>query len=204
MKGETERELSCLVQSRQPTPSLPLNKGEELLSHQHEQMIFENCDTFEVMESKALLFALLIGFLSGFRSLTPTAATAWGAHLGWLKLERPFSLIGTTASVWIFSALALAELVADKLPKTPNRTSPPGLIARIVMGALAGTCVALSAGGAAITGAVLGVLGAVAGTFAGYKARTGIVKALNVPDIYVALAEDLITIGGSFLIVSRV
>ena len=29
----------------------------------------------------------------------------------------------------ILNVLAVAELVADKLPKTPNRTLPPGLIA---------------------------------------------------------------------------
>ena len=155
------------------------------------------------MDNSILLFSFLIGFLGGLRSLTPAVATAWAVHLGWMKLERPFSLIGSTASVLILSLLALAELVADKLPKTPNRTSLPGLIARIVMGALTGACVALSASGASILGAVLGIVGAVAGTFAGYKARTGIVKALSVPDIYVALAEDLIAIGGSLLIVSR-
>ena len=148
--------------------------------------------------------ALLIGFLSGFRSLTPSAVTAWGVHLGWFKLQHPFSLIGSTAAVWTLSVLALAELIGDKLPITPNRTSPPGLIARIVMGALAGTCIFSGAGGGAILGAVLGLLGALAGTFAGYKARTGIVKVLNVPDIYVALIEDLITIGGSLWVVSQV
>ena len=72
------------------------------------------------------------------------------------------------------------------------------------MGALAGTCIFSGAGGGAILGAVLGLLGALAGTFAGYKARTGIVKTLNVPDIYVALIEDLITIGGSLWVVSQV
>jgi uncharacterized membrane protein len=155
------------------------------------------------MDNSILLFSFLIGFLGGLRSLTPAAVTAWAVYLGWMKLARPFSLIGSTASVLILSLLALAELIADKLPKTPNRTSPPGLIARIVMGALTGATVALSVSGSSILGALLGIVGAVAGTFAGYKARTGIVKALNVPDIYIALAEDLIAIGGSLLIVSR-
>jgi uncharacterized membrane protein len=62
--------------------------------------------------------------------------------LGWLKLDGPLALIGSIASVAIFTLLAIAELVADKLPKTPSRTSPPGLIARIVTGGLTGACVA--------------------------------------------------------------
>ena len=36
-----------------------------------------------------LLFAFLIGFFGGLRSLTAPAATAWAVYLGWLKLERP-------------------------------------------------------------------------------------------------------------------
>jgi uncharacterized membrane protein len=40
--------------------------------------------------------------------------------------------------VIVFTLLALAELISDKLPKTPSRTASPGLIARIVLGKLWG------------------------------------------------------------------
>ena len=150
----------------------------------------------------AILFSLLIGFFAGLRSLTPPAIAAWAVHLGWLKPEYPFSWIGSWPSVIIFTVLALGELVADKLARTPPRTSPPGLIARIVMGALTGACIAASTSNLLLLGAVLGIAGAVAGTFAGFKLRTGIVKALQIPDLPVALTEDLIAIGGSLLIVS--
>jgi len=149
------------------------------------------------------LFAFLIGLFAGLRSLTAPAATAWAVYLGWLKLERPLSIIGSLPAVIIFTILAVGELIADKLPKTPSRTAPPGLIARILMGALAGACVAAGGGQGAITGALLGAVGGIAGTFAGYQARVRLVKALNVPDIYIALLEDLIAIGGSLWIVSR-
>ena len=152
----------------------------------------------------ALLLAFLIGFLAGLRSLTPAAATAWGAHLGWLKLPRPLFWIGTTSAVVIFTLLALTELVADKLPKTPSRTAPPGLIGRVVMGALTGACVATAGAQGAVLGAVLGVVGAIAGTFGGYQARTRLVKSLGTPDFVIAILEDLLTIGGSLCVVSRV
>ena len=93
-----------------------------------------------------LLLAFLIGLFAGLRALTAPAATAWAAHLGWLKLQGVLALIGSTPSVAIFTILAVLELVADKLPKTPSRTSPPGLIARIVMGGLTGACVAAGGG----------------------------------------------------------
>jgi uncharacterized membrane protein len=55
-------------------------------------------------------------------------------RLDWLKLARPLSLIGSLPAVIILSLLALTELILDKLPNTPNRTAPLGLIARIVTG----------------------------------------------------------------------
>ena len=150
-----------------------------------------------------LLFAFLIGLFAGLRSLTAPATTAWAARLGWLRLERPLSLIGSLPSVVIFTLLAIAELVADKLPKTPSRTAPPGLIARIVMGGLSGACVAAGGGQGVLPGAALGAVGGVAGCFGGYQARTRLVKALRVPDLYVALFEDVVAIAGCLWVVSR-
>ena len=150
-----------------------------------------------------LALAFLIGFFAGLRSLTAPAATAWAVYLGWLKLERPLALIGSVPAVAIFTVLAIVELVADKLPRTPSRTSPPGLIARIVMGGLTGACIAASGAQGIFLGAALGAIGGVVGCFAGYQVRTGLVKALNVRDLYVAMIEDLIAVGGSVWVVSR-
>ncbi len=61
-----------------------------------------------------MLFAFLIGFFAGLRSLAAPAMTAWAVYLGWLKLERPLSLIGSLPAVAIFTLLAVVELVADK------------------------------------------------------------------------------------------
>jgi uncharacterized membrane protein len=150
----------------------------------------------------SLIFCFLIGFFCGMRSLTPPAITAWAVHFGWLNPVRPFSWIGSWPAVIIFTILAIGELVADKLAIAGNRTAPPGLIARIVMGALTGATMAASTGAAFGIGALLGIVGALAGTFVGFKIRTGIVKALQIPDLPVALMEDLIAIGGSLLLVA--
>jgi len=150
-----------------------------------------------------LLFAFLIGLFAGLRSLTPPAAVAWGVYLGWLKLARPLSLVGSLPAVIILSVLAVAEIIFDKLPNTPNRTALPGLIGRIVTGGFTGACVSLGGGKSAYVGAGLGVLGGVVGCFGGYQARARIVKSLNLPDFNVAMVEDLIAIGGSLFIVSR-
>jgi uncharacterized membrane protein len=151
----------------------------------------------------ALLLAFFIGFSAGLRSLTAPAATAWAVYLGWLKLERPLALIGSLPAVAIFTLLAIVELVADKLPQTPSRTAPPGLIARIVMGGLTGACVAAGGAQGVFLGILLGAVGGVAGCFLGYQARTGLVKALSTRDIYIALVEDLVAIAGSLWVVSK-
>jgi uncharacterized membrane protein len=150
-----------------------------------------------------LLFAFLIGLFGGLRSLTPPAAVAWAVYLAWLRLARPLSLIGSLPAVMILSLLAITEVIVDKLPSTPNRTAPLGLIARIVTGGFTGACVSLGGGKSGLVGAGLGVIGGVVGCFGGYHARARIVKSLGQPDFNVAMIEDLIAIGGSLFIVSR-
>jgi uncharacterized membrane protein len=54
-----------------------------------------------------------------------------------------------------------------------------------------------------IIGGVLGAVGGVIGAFAGYEIRQRLVTALNIKDIFIALLEDLITIGLACFFVSR-
>jgi uncharacterized membrane protein len=156
--------------------------------------------------SSTSIFALAfgIGVVAGLRSMTAPAVVSWAARLGWLHLEQtPLAFLGYTATPYIASVLALGELVADKLPKTPSRKQPAPLIARIVMGALSGAALAAGGGQSALAGAVAGALGGVAGTVGGYEVRTGLVRALKVPDFVVALLEDAVAVGGGLFLVSR-
>ena len=107
------------------------------------------------------------------------------------------------AAVIIFVVLALAELVSDKLPGTPSRTAPPGLIARVLLGGLCGACLAVAGAQSIVIGALLGIAGGVAGAFGGYQIRTRLVKALKCPDFVIAIAEDAVAIAGGLFIVSR-
>jgi uncharacterized membrane protein len=150
-----------------------------------------------------MVLALCIGIVAGLRALTAPALVSWAAHLGWLHLDgTPLAFMGSTIAVAIFTVAALVEYVTDQLPKTPARTVPPQLIARIVMGGLSGACLSLSGGASLLLGALLGAIGAVIGTFGGYQLRTRLVKGLNVKDIFIAIPEDLIAIGLGYLVVS--
>lgn len=152
-------------------------------------------------------FAFLIGVIAGLRSMTAPAAVSWAARLGWLHLENTrLAFLGFAATPYIVSVLAIGELIADKLPKTPSRKAPPGFITRILTGGLSGAAFGASSGASGaswIGGLVAGVIGAIAGTLGGYEFRAGLVKATGGKDMPIALLEDVIAIGGAFLIVSR-
>lgn len=154
--------------------------------------------------SPVLLLSFFIGVVAGLRSFTAPAVVAWAAHRRWLELRHsPLAFLHSTAASIVFVLLALAELIADKLPSTPSRTQPSGLIARFLTGGLSGAAVAVSGGSSLALGAVLGAVGGIAGAFAGCQVRTRLVKALKVPDFVIALLEDAVAIGGGLLIVSR-
>jgi uncharacterized membrane protein len=149
-------------------------------------------------------FAFSIGFAAGLRSLTPPAVVAWAAHLGWLNLnDSPLAFMGWTIAVVIFSLLAVGELITDLLPQTPKRTAPVPLGARILMGGICGACICAASNQSLIIGAILGAIGGLIGAFAGYEIRRKLAAGLSIKDIFIALLEDLITIGLACFFVSR-
>ena len=151
-----------------------------------------------------LLLAFAIGVIAGLRAITAPAVTAWAAHLGWMNLHgTPLSFMGSIITACVFTLAAIGELVNDKLPKTPSRLSPGGLVPRILFGGLAGAAVALGGGQSLWLGVVLGVVGSLAGAYAGYHIRKSVVAALGTKDLYIALVEDLVAICGGLLIVSH-
>ena len=151
-----------------------------------------------------MFLAFGIGFVAGLRCATAPGVVAWAAHLEWINLHgSPLAFVGSEWAVAIFTIFAVGELVADKLPTTPARTSAVGLSARIVTGALTGACLAVAGGAFLWLGALAGAFGAVAGTFGGFQARVGLVRALRAPDFAVAIPEDLIAIGLGLSLVSR-
>ena len=147
------------------------------------------------------ILAFLIGTVAGLRAMTAPAAVSWAARLGWLKLEGTWlAFLGFAFTPYILSLLALGELITDKLPKTPSRKIPLAFATRIMTGALCGAAVGTHAE-ALVSGLILGALGAVAGTLGGFEARTRLVKAIGGNDLPIALLEDLVAVGGAFLIV---
>jgi uncharacterized membrane protein len=149
-----------------------------------------------------LLYALLIGCICGLRSMTAPAVVAWGAHLNWLHLQGSLlAFFANKISLVVFSLFAIGELIADKLPFIPPRTQAGPLGVRIVFGAMCGAALCISGAASPLLGAILGGLGGIAGALAGYHYRRSLSG--KVPDLLLALLEDLVAVGGGFLLVSH-
>jgi uncharacterized membrane protein len=150
------------------------------------------------------LSAFGIGFVAGLRSLTAPAAVSWAAHFRWLDLrDSRLALFGSTITTYIISALGLGELVADKLPFVPNRTSPLPMAFRILSGAICGAALCISANRYIWAGILLGGLGAINGAFGGFHIRRLLVKYLKISDTAIALAEDAVAICAALFLVYR-
>ena len=147
-----------------------------------------------------ILLALLIGVIAGLRALTAPAVVAWGAFLGWIDVEGKWSQwVAHPITVAVLTIFLVVELVTDQLPQTPSRKTPPQFVSRIIMGAFAGAVIGsaffhtFSALGGGIIGAVLGTLG-------GAEARQRLTAANGGRDRPVAIGEDVIAVGGGFLV----
>src|ERR1700677_4257755 len=133
--------------------------------------------------------ALLAGVVAGSRVFTAIAAVSWAARLGALNLDGSWlAFMGYTWTPWIFTLLAIVELVTDQLPSTPSRKVPMQFGARIVSGALSGATIG-AAGGSWIIWPISAGVGGVGGTFGGAEIRGYMAKAFG-RDTPAAFIED--------------
>ncbi|HEX3968574.1 MAG TPA: DUF4126 family protein [Edaphobacter sp.] len=133
----------------------------------------------------------LLGVVTGMRSMTAIAVLCWFAYRGDLPLDGTWaSWAAKLTTAIIFTVLAVGEFIVDKLPKTPNRTAPGPLFARVVIGGLVGAIVAAGLEGSGIEAVILGVVGALIGSFGGFLIRREIVSRLGGKNWPVALVED--------------
>jgi uncharacterized membrane protein len=146
------------------------------------------------------VLALLIGIVAGLRAMTAPAVVSWAAYLGWLHLENTrLAFLGFAYTPYLFTLLAIGELIADQLPKTPSRKTLMPFITRIASGAFCGAALGAQSG-AVIGGLLAGATGSVIGTLGGYASRVRLVAATGGKDRPIALLEDVIAIGAAILI----
>ena len=130
-----------------------------------------------------------IGFVTGLRSMTACAALTWAAsqektQLRWLPSGPVSRGLAATA--------ALGEMAGDKMPFAPDRRIVPSVAARLAIGAVGGAAL-VERNASPLTGPLLGMAGAVAGTLLGRTLRGGTTRSGS--DWTRALTEDAVAAG---------
>ena len=148
--------------------------------------------------------ALLLGFVTGLRSQVPVALLAIESQQGRFdpgagRLARRFSSSeGVAGSLVAFAG----ELVADKLPITPRRTTSGPFLQRLATGATIGAAVHYDAGQPRLLGVALGAAGAGAGAWAGTRARVFVAERTSLPAPLIGALEDLVAVGLAYAVIT--
>ena len=158
----------------------------------------KNKKTKKAGSQNATIQALGLGAIAGMRAV---AAPALLSHYlnndpaGALYntplryLQRP--LVATSLKL-----LAGAELIGDKLPVTPDRIAPSQLAVRVLSGAVVGATVAGANRKPKVTGAMLGIIGALAASYGFYFLRKKVGEKSGLPNIALGLMEDALMASG--------
>jgi uncharacterized membrane protein len=138
-----------------------------------------------------------IGALAGLRS---ASAPAIASHI--LSHHHSRRLRGTKlgfmqsgAAATTLKLFAAGEMVADKMPFTPNRIKPASVAFRCLSGALAGASISKATGGKVGAGALFGAATALASTYISFLLRKATVKTTGVLDPIIGALEDALVLG---------
>lgn len=125
-------------------------------------------------------------------ALLTHALAEHGADLDDGRIERLLSSEGVARVMAFFAG---GEMLADKAPFVPDRTSAVPLIGRAVMGSLTAAAFAVHRRTPVLVPAAVGAASAIASTFIAYHARRYASDHLEVPDQLLGLIEDAIVLG---------
>ncbi len=147
--------------------------------------------------------ALGMGAIAGLRTMAAPATLSRAVSDGRIEglEDTPFSILGAPGVSRVLRTFEIGELIVDKLPLTPSRTSPTPLLGRMALGALVGAALFASEDRRSLVGGALGAAAALASAYAGESLRVQAAQRLGVPDPLVALLEDgLVLLAGARLL----
>jgi uncharacterized membrane protein len=115
--------------------------------------------------------------------------------------DTPFAALGSPKVSAALQLLMLGEMIGDKMPFAPSRTSAPGLLGRVLSGALVGATLFAASDRRPAFGAALGILSALPAAYIGEKLRVEGAQRLKVPSPVLGLLEDgIVLFGGTRLL----
>jgi uncharacterized membrane protein len=140
-----------------------------------------------------------LGFLVGMRSMTLPAMVSDYLATRKNPTNENFvdGILSQTNVARATKALAMGELLVDKMPFVPARTTILPLTERMgVAGLLAA---GLAKPKERIPAALIAAFSAAVGSFVAYELRRRANDQLEVSDLPIAITEDALTVGGSLL-----
>ena len=146
-----------------------------------------------------------VGALSGARTMAgPVLVCERFGHAYVPQSAKPMRWLQSGKLMAVVRALSAMEMIMDKLPIAPRRTSAVALVPRALAGALAGAALSSVHRRGWALGSVLGAVGAIAGAFAAYRLRTWMDERLHVPNMVAGLGEDALLFGLRRSVLARV
>ena len=152
-------------------------------------------ETIKVTDSETFTKVAALGAVAGLRAMMAPALLSYAAATRHDKTGLGHGFLASPIISVASALLSAGELVADKLPTTPNRTETVGLAARIVSGATVGGLICAADKKSVATGAALGALAAVAAAYAGQETRRAISRETGIPSPLLGGVEDAIAFG---------
>ena len=143
-----------------------------------------------------------LGAITGVRSMAAPAILSRSAveeRIGSLE-GTPFAALASPRVSTALRLLEIGEMIGDKTPIIPSRTSLLPLLGRAAIGAFAGAALFVSGERPMLAGAALGAVSATAAAYAAEGVRMQITERLGVPNVVAGLLEDgVVLFGGSRL-----
>lgn len=142
-----------------------------------------------------------IGAVSGLRSMAGPAIVSEAASRNIVRLRKtPMAWLASDRAARVSAVLAVGEMIADKLPFTPDRTGAPMLAVRAAAGALCGyaICGKGRSRSNGVAAALVGGLAALATSYAGLHYRK------RLPSIAAALLEDAVAVGSGAAVIAAI
>jgi uncharacterized membrane protein len=151
----------------------------------------------ESRRSKSIVQTLSIGIIAGMRSASAPAIACYmlSKNKSDELTNSPLKFMKSESLANVLKVLAIGELIVDKLPSTPPRIKPAGVLARVISGSLSAAAISKAKGSSAIAAAILGSTAAFASTFFFYFLRKRTGEKLKIYDQILGTLEDVLVIG---------
>lgn len=141
--------------------------------------------------------------ISGVRSMAAPALLARAVGRGEISGLRatPLAALGYGRVSTVLQILMVGEMIGDKTPFVPSRTSAGPLFGRALSGALVGSALFVTSERRGLSGVLLGAVSALAGVYVADRLRSATTQSLGLPDPLFGLLEDgLVLFGGNRLL----